>query len=473
MACSSDSADVPFVKFILNVDRDRALSGSSNIVEGLLLDATTPDGVKSAIKRMADSGDNIESLRSLCTDRDGLLCLPIFDFLVETFCERAMVSASETAPGGSPLITVQPVSARLLDSSDVISKLDDAAWYVLSPYVAIHPWDGCWGVESPLSPTVITLHDPILLTVLAALSKPILGKALRELSEAAPSRLFLPSLLAADIVGPSDGQPSDGLPHWEYHDLLFHTRSRLGRHNFDYGGTFKGRGVYPAPRAVLSGTKGSETPLPRPNLEELIVTDPPFAKIVEERRSIRSFADAPITIGQVGEFLFRSCRTKAVSTGKEEWQTASRPYPSGGAVYELEVYPLIRECSGLSAGLYYYHPVDHALSLVRGPDVLTERIIQATWYTLAQAGHPHVVFLIAARFDRVFWKYQSMSYALVLKNLGVLYQTMQLTATAMDLASCPLGGGDSDLLAAASGRPYYIEGCVGEFVLGTRAEDVA
>ena len=81
---------------------------------------------------------------------------------------------------------------------------------------------------------------------------------------------------------------------------------------------------------------------------------------------------------------------------------------------------------------------------------------------------PQVMLLLAARFGRTMWKYESMAYALVLKQVGILYQTMYLTATAMGLAPCALGGGNSDAFAAATGLDYYEETSVGEFLLGSR-----
>ena len=81
---------------------------------------------------------------------------------------------------------------------------------------------------------------------------------------------------------------------------------------------------------------------------------------------------------------------------------------------------------------------------------------------------PQVLILIAARFARAMWKYESMAYALVLKDVGVMYQTMYLVATAMGLAPCSLGGGHSDAFAAAAGLDPYAETSVGEFTLGSR-----
>jgi oxazoline/thiazoline dehydrogenase len=45
---------------------------------------------------------------------------------------------------------------------------------------------------------------------------------------------------------------------------------------------------------------------------------------------------------------------------------------------------------------------------------------------------------------------------------------MYLVATAMNLAPCGIGIGDSDLFAKAAGCNYYAETSVGEFVLGSR-----
>ena len=79
-----------------------------------------------------------------------------------------------------------------------------------------------------------------------------------------------------------------------------------------------------------------------------------------------------------------------------------------------------------------------------------------------------VLVVVAARFPRFAWKYQSMAYGLILKNTGVLIQTMYLAATAMGLAPCGVGCGDADQFARAAGTDYYAETSVGEFLLGSR-----
>ena len=76
-----------------------------------------------------------------------------------------------------------------------------------------------------------------------------------------------------------------------------------------------------------------------------------------------------------------------------------------------------------------------------------------------------VLLLVTARFQRVSWKYSSIAYAFNLKDTGALFQTMNLVATAMGLAPCAIGTGDTELFARITGIAFEEEGTVGEFTL--------
>ena len=56
-----------------------------------------------------------------------------------------------------------------------------------------------------------------------------------------------------------------------------------------------------------------------------------------------------------------------------------------------------------------------------------------------------------------------MAYALMLKQVGILHQTIYLVATAMRLSLCTLEGGNFDFIKAV-GCDYYVETSVEEFV---------
>jgi len=129
----------------------------------------------------------------------------------------------------------------------------------------------------------------------------------------------------------------------------------------------------------------------------------------------------------------------------------------------------VQRCSGLDPGFYCYDPERHALR-PRSPshDDTVALLADAGLATAIPQEQIQVLIIIAARFQRVAWKYASIAYSLVLKDVGVLYDTMYMAATAMGLAPCAVGCGNADRFAAAAGLDYYAATSVGEFLLGSR-----
>src|SRR6185436_14777381 len=137
------------------------------------------------------------------------------------------------------------------------------------------------------------------------------------------------------------------------------------------------------------------------------------------------------------------------------------------AIHELEIYPAVLACEGLEKGLYHYDPKNHVLEKLADDPQATQRMLILGAMTGVLEQPPQILLVVAARFQRVQNKYDSVAYSVMLKNVGCLYQTMYLVAEAMGLAGCAIGGGDSDLLAKAAGLEYYAETSIGEFLLGS------
>jgi SagB-type dehydrogenase family enzyme len=172
---------------------------------------------------------------------------------------------------------------------------------------------------------------------------------------------------------------------------------------------------------------------------------------------------------QLGEFLYRTMRLRHLSaSGDDRYERSDRPYPSGGACYELELYVLVNTCEGLSAGLYHYCPQTHQLGHIADRTREVQVLLDGAYAATDRQVKPQILLILAARFQRVTWKYSTIAYALILKHVGVLYQTMYLVATAMGLAPCALGSGNADVFAVAADTDYYTETSVGEFILGSR-----
>jgi SagB-type dehydrogenase family enzyme len=153
--------------------------------------------------------------------------------------------------------------------------------------------------------------------------------------------------------------------------------------------------------------------------------------------------------------------------GERPYEISQRPYPSGGAAYDLEIYLAVNQCAGLARGLYHYDPAAHVIRSVDVGHKRLEALVRDAQGSAKMLFTPQIVLILVSRFQRLAWKYQMVAYATTLKNVGVLFQTMYLVATAMKLAPCALGTGNSDLFAEAAATDYFAETSVGEFLLGS------
>ncbi|MDJ0341795.1 SagB family peptide dehydrogenase [Streptomyces sp. H10-C2] len=274
-------------------------------------------------------------------------------------------------------------------------------------------------------------------------------------------------------VFPEDHDPS--LMTWTPNELLFHTRTRLGRHDGDFGATFPYLGQLSPEPAVKSAPEGERIPLYRPDLEAVLAADPPLTAVLETRRSIATYAEQPLSDLQLGEFLYRIARIRSLysSIGLEpaSYPATSRPYPSGGSAYELECYITLSRCAGLAPGNYYYDPYGHCLVRLDDPCNSAGELLAHAGAAAGMTTTPQVLITITARFRRLSWKYSGMWYALALKHVGVVQQTMCLVATAMRLAPLPLGSGDIETSAQAFGLDWREESSIGELLLGPLAPD--
>jgi oxazoline/thiazoline dehydrogenase len=327
-------------------------------------------------------------------------------------------------------------------------------------------------LESPLSHARVWILQPAIAAVVASLAKARPISSLTALNLGISERVLWPvlSLLIAEgfVTLCESDAPSMPLRQWEFHDLFFHTRSRRGRHRNTVGASFRFRGKISPPPATKPPMSFHPIALPRPDMHTLFFRDMPLTAALELRASIRERTQWMITLPELGAFLYRSARVRKRDT-YQELELTSRPYPSGGASYELEIYPIVDRCIGLLSGVYHYDPLAHALEPLLEANPITEILLQQAYSATAGIARPQILLVITARFQRVSWKYESIAYATVLKGVGVLYQTMYLVATAMRLAPCAIGAGDSDLFHLILGNDYYEESSVGEFMLGARA----
>ena len=436
-------------------------------------------GPLAALRTLSSDGATVEHLFEIVTQHEGTDGLPRFLSYLDRFRTSGLLCQTVTWSGGK-LATLIPVSSAYQEG---LRESPESARYVLSDFAYLHKEGEHFVLESPLAHAKIVLHDwrATVLVHTCAVSHSL--EALAGMFQDLPADVtsaFVHLLLNCRMLSSvsQDGQPTQEeqvLSQWEFHDLLFHTRSRLGRHDKPLGATFRFLGRLEPRPAVEPLNDNDSICLYKPDIERLQKNDVPFTHVLEHRQSIRQHGNEPITLKELGEFLYRAARVRAYPVETQgvqgSYERSNRPYPSGGGCYELEAYVVANQCVGLSSGLYHYCPKTHRLSLLAGRTQAIETLLERAYYASEEQGMPQVLIILAARFQRVSWKYESMAYALILKHVGVLYQTMYLVATAMGLAACAIGSGDSDLFAAAAGTDYYAETSVGEFMLGSRTRD--
>src|SRR5208283_3841305 len=146
---------------------------------------------------------------------------------------------------------------------------------------------------------------------------------------------------------------------------------------------------------------------------------------------------------------------------------------SGGSSYELELYLAVDKCERLPRGFYHYDAGGHALMPIDVRSQELDALLKGAELAMGVTAAPQILVTIAARFGRISWKYSSIAYALILKDVGVLLQTLYLTATDMGLGGCAIGIANIDLFAKMTGVEFHVEGPVGQFAIGRGAESEA
>lgn len=196
--------------------------------------------------------------------------------------------------------------------------------------------------------------------------------------------------------------------------------------------------------------------------------------ILEERKSICEYGDSSIDLDNLSFFLYNCARIKKIFNTNTRLGTLTlRPYPSGGARYPLEIYPVNNKITGLQKGIYYYDPLKHQLVLLKRNSRYQKRFNKYLMEVQKPRinREPDVVFIITAVFARTMWKYENIGMSLIMNELGCLYQTMYLVATEMNFAPCPLGGTYETIVRDWLDLNWFDESHVGTFMLGKKKSD--
>nr|WP_312015554.1 SagB family peptide dehydrogenase [Bradyrhizobium liaoningense] len=399
------------------------------------------------------------------------------DVLVRRLARHGLLEYRLFSPrGAQDLVVIEP---QIPEYWPQRARLGNADTVVLSRFAYLRRRGNDMVLESPRAGALFRICDPAIAATLAELSRPQKISGLRRHTGRFNLEL-LELLLDSQILFKLDAKMGDGLRVnegdgnlvlWDFHDLVFHTRSTEGRQANPLGGAFAYADVVSPLPAVRPSWSGKKI-----DLETFSTREPTsaFAKLLHERHSTRDFDDEhPITLAELARFLDMTARVLSQWTSGGDFGAgpelaySTRPYPAAGSAYELELYLTVANCEGLAQGLYHYDAGGHALVAIGDASAQhLQALSAAAQFAMDAAGPAQVLITIAARFGRISWKYSAIAYSLILKDVGTLIQTFYLAATDMGLGGCAIGSINIDLFAKMTGIEFHVEGPVGQFALG-------
>lgn len=160
-----------------------------------------------------------------------------------------------------------------------------------------------------------------------------------------------------------------------------------------------------------------------------------FKEILKNRESVRMFSPKKISFDQFSSLLnYTSGIRKKVS---RDWTVSVRYYPSAGARYPLEIYPVVLGVEGLEKGVYHFNVRQNSVEKlinIKIPEKIYDCFVGKTFENAA------IIFVITAIFKRNTVKYGMRGYRNTLIETGHMAQNLYLISASLGLGCCALSG---------------------------------
>jgi SagB-type dehydrogenase family enzyme len=159
---------------------------------------------------------------------------------------------------------------------------------------------------------------------------------------------------------------------------------------------------------------------------------------LQARRSVRAYADSPLTLAQLGQILWAAQGITAAN--------GHRTAPSAGALYPLELYVVVGNVTGIPAGVYKYRPQGHELVPHLDGDVratLARAAVRQGWVAQIPA-----MLAITAVPERTRVRYGERTDRFVAIEVGHVGQNVYLEAVSLGLGTVMAGAITDDSVAA-------------------------
>ena len=218
-----------------------------------------------------------------------------------------------------------------------------------------------------------------------------------------------------------------------YAELLKNTQSRVKAQTPQELG-------FPQPQLELPLPPGAQLiPLPAP--DRLEIPEMSLREAIEQRRSVRKYSCAALTMQELSYLLWLSQGVKEFT----QRPATRRTVPSAGSRHAFETYLLVNRVEGLEPGLYRFAASQHALCNLNASSLIGEEITHACW-DQGQIPRSAVTFLWVAVSERMIWRYTDRGFRYLFLDAGHVCENLYLAAQAIGCGACAIGGFRDDLL---------------------------
>lgn len=236
-------------------------------------------------------------------------------------------------------------------------------------------------------------------------------------------------------------------------EIIFHNQTKIGKFSPQ-----KKNEKYPDFWTTIfykGYSRFKEILLPKPKLPATSLKD-----ALTKRASVRNFSAKKLSLQKLSSLLYFSAGLKNMN----DPSSSTRPYPSGGARYPLEIYLLLLN-SELPRGLYHYYLKSNSLEEL----LLFDKFDYSKYFAHAWIEKAACILLISGVFKRTTIKYGIRGYRLILFEAGHLGQNIYLNAASFRLGCCAIGGFSDDNLNELIDLDGIEETIIYTFALGNIA----
>jgi len=205
----------------------------------------------------------------------------------------------------------------------------------------------------------------------------------------------------------------------------------------------------PFPPLELEAEEGlPAVTLPRP--EGFTGGEMDVRQSIESRRSIRSYAETPISLDELSYLLWCTQGVTEIIPGC----CTIRNVPSAGARHALETYLLVNNVKGVPPGLYRFLAIRHGLVRLStdgtSVDTIRKRAVSCC---LGQkfVAESAVTMIWTAISYRMTWRYGERGYRYIHLDAGHVCQNLYLSALSIGCGACAIAAFDDDALSKLLG----------------------